>query len=543
METDNAKPGRGEQKWQSLAHPELSESAPAPRDSKRLGEAVFDAADVAKGMSHDMEERHNFTPKEIHNYLNDSGPRNMVFLEKMHADRDLRQTYVDIVTEHPELRNIELVKDHRQNACFRTYHFNEFGDCKPSVSFNFDNPDIYTSEKFNEKGDLRGFDSVIAEIALRTGARPSDIVNNRALISSFVLAHEFGHALDFYSNYLTPAIRKARNSATRDGIGVIALPEAIAASNEDRYADIAGMLDAQVEVSGETRLINIFHQRLKSLDIRTPQERKVLSGKMYRTSRSETFADTFAMDFIMSHYDRFFYDEKNHESAKGRVKTNLHGETRTIGDELIPFLDFHAGKKVAVSITPEVGTRTHSWGIMSSSLRVGEELDLNLDGNMSNNSSRNIKKLGRVRNVRMKQDKIDGKAVNTIYLMMTDGSVVEISQMGDGEAPECSITAEDLMQECKLGVGDMVALLKRRVKNGKSSSVGTGDLIAGHLEDSGHGRAIKIGDPIFLREDRNHMFSGGNTSNIRRIYRKWKSYFVETSTSTYEVLPFYKTKA
>ena len=38
--------------------------------------------------------------------------------------------------------------------------------------------------------------------------------------------------------------------------------------------------------------------------------------------------------------------------------------------------------------------------------------------------------------------------------------------------------------------------------------------------------------------DKKSGATGGNTSYVKRFYRRWKRYYVETETSTYELLPY-----
>ena len=94
--------------------------------------------------------------------------------------------------------------------------------------------------------------------------------------------------------------------------------------------------------------------------------------------------------------------------------------------------------------------------------------------------------------------------------------------------------------------------MKRELSS--DSNVHLGNIMGGKLERPDYFRSndplpIQIGHGIHLTStagertgvsdltDPNFM-SGGNTTAVNRIYRKWKSYFIETDTSTYEVIPY-----
>ena len=244
------------------------------------------------------------------------------------------------------------------------------------------------------------------------------------------------------------------------------------------------------------------------------------------------------MNFVMRHYDRFFYDPRKGEAANGRVATNLYGETKNVGEQLLPFLDFHAGKHVDMKILGDNNSVRSLNGYLAQNLRPNGEMSLNLSGDPANNRSNNIQKLGKIRDVRLKQERGPHGAINTFYLMMDNFTTIEMSISGNGEAPSIDVMPEDFLNRYHIGEGSQLSLLKRKVKNGEVSEVSTGGLLFGKLKKNQKGSLIEKNLPIYLDADQASGATGGNTSNIKRFYRKWKRYYVETNTSTYELLPY-----
>jgi hypothetical protein len=553
MENDRLKDGSSKSEWDTLRSPDANEQAPRDTDHHKIGEAILDASNMAEGTNYDMADRVSFTNEQIKNYRKDIMPRNLEFLERVGADETLKRSYRQMMREYPFLRSVMLGQVHPsaddvkagrrrdediQNA--RSCYAQDTPEgIKQVVQFNFKNPDIYHAERYDSNGDLNGFYTTLVEIALRVGAKPADVANNRALVSTFILAHEFGHATDFQQNFIAPEVAKARKAGHTSGIGVIALPEALARKNESRSADMAETLFGGISTDKRTNREDVVRSRFADLDLRTPAEQAVYRSKSYRKCRSENYADTFAMNFVMRHYDEFFYDPRKGEKANGRVATNLYGETKSVGEKLLPYLDFHAGKHISISAIDAEGNASKLDGYLNSSLRLNENLKINLSGDPTDHRPENIKKLAKVENIRMKQEKGPNGSINTFYLMMDDFSTIELKVSGNGEAPDIPVDPSDFLQRYHMSEGSQLSLLKRKVKNGEMSAVSTGGLLSGRLAKNKHSsKLIDKGVPIYLSGDSASGARGGNTSGVRRFYRRWKRYYVETETSTYELLPY-----
>ncbi len=546
---DKNKQNRNENDWDSLKAPAEKKTRGISADVVHsLGNKAAIIAEMARGKQYDMTERADFKDSEVEHYLRIATGRNLEFLQNAHADESLKTTYKQLMSDYPSLGNIILGQIHGggkyghipdskvQNAYHSSAEKVDNG-AHQVIRFNFENPDIYLSDERNERGDLQGFYLVLTEIALRVGAKPEDVAKNRALVSTFILAHEFGHALDFQKNFLAPAMKQSGDSSSKSLAKPLA--EALAKARDSRAADYAGMLDGAIDAGNGAGIGDIIRSRYKDLDLRTLDERRIYCKKSYRTSRSESYADSFATNFIMKHYDRFFYDPRKSEQPDDRVPTNLYGETRTVNSDFLPYLDFHAGKHVGMRILGADGKARDLDGYLGVSIRQGEPLYLNLNGDPADNSAGNIERLGKIMNVRMKQEKGQYGAINTFFLTTSNAETIKLSVPKNSEAPAINVDPSDFIKRYHVQKGSQLSLLKREVKDGRVSKINTCGLLSGRLKNiPGTNDLIELGDPIYLSGDKTNDTLGGNTSGVRRFYRKWKRYFVETSTSTYELLPY-----
>jgi hypothetical protein len=142
-------------------------------------------------------------------------------------------------------------------------------------------------------------------------------------------------------------------------------------------------------------------------------------------------------------------------------------------------------------------------------------------------------------NVRMKQERGQYGSINTFFLTTSNAETIKLIVPKNNEAPAINVDPSDFIKRYHIQKGSQLSLLKREVKDGHVSSINTCGLLSGKLKTiPGTNDLIELGDPIYLSGDKTNGTSGGNTSEVRRFYRKWKRYFVETGTSTYELLPY-----
>lgn len=527
-----------ESDWEELAAPDVESSSESNESdivaSQKIGQAALSAEGIIKGHEFDANKRFKYSKGEIRRYHADRYAENLDYLGKISADSHVCDTYKMLMSDFPELRSVRLTNCDDDNA-FSNIAFPVNGEYSPLVCFNFKKPDVYLVDKVSDESDLRGMYSVMVQIALRTGAMPRDIRTNRDLVSAFVLAHEFGHEMDFRRRFLDPEAQKARNSgASGEDIYMKALPEAVAASSQSRVEDMAAGL-ANIRVSGETELKSIYHSRFEDFDTKTKQEVNTLMDTLYRSSPSESAADTFAVNFILKHFDHFFRKPGDH------IPTYIDGEMYEAPEELIPLLDLHSGKRFKTSFYGKDGKRRGSGSFyLQDSLRYGEPLRLNADGDADNQKRDNLRDCGTVDKMYLRnfKDKNSGKVYNFFLTKMKDGSYVEFSRMEKAEAPIIECDANEFLQKYGIQEGSRLGLLKRRLGQGESSNVGTGAVLFGRLTKNHSGKLIGVGDQILLQPDSKHGSAGGKTSGVKKIYRQWRRYYAQTETSVYELMPY-----
>ena len=88
---------------------------------------------------------------------------------------------------------------------------------------------------------------------------------------------------------------------------------------------------------------------------------------------------------------------------------------------------------------------------------------------------------------------------------------------------------KSLNEELNLKIGSEIQLLKRELVAKDGSPIQEGELKIGKLTTNG----ISLNGVEMITED------GGmiRTSFIDSIYREWKTFYINTVTSTYEVIP------
>ncbi len=493
---------------------------------KSIGGAALESIVRSRGTS--SKSTGEFITREVsHEYRQDRMQLNLEFLNANDTPDYLKRTYCDLMSDFPQLRNIELfnMRPGEQNAFFNSVGPDE-SNLRPIIAYHFANPDIYMSEEHDMRNDLRGLDTVYLEIALRTGARPSDVMKNKKLVQTFIMCHEFGHALDFNDNYLEPALDEQRKLGKKVGVGAAALKDAYIASRRSRGEDMTQLMNGSLQSDSPDELQSVMYSRLLALGVKTDDahEMNLVQKKSYRKTRSESFADTFAMNYIMKHQDEFFYDPKSGEDPDGRLPTYI-GKTLNFPEEYLPCLDFVPGSHIGCHFKNKEGKdSTISSCYMANRLRIGDDFLISITGDPTDKSS--MYSLGTVSRVLIRPQ--PGNK-NFFFLMMEDGgSAVFAMNEEDSESPEIAVDGSEIEKRYRLGVGSELALLK--VGQDADSAVKAGDLLTGKLKYS-----LRDGDGIALYGNRD-----ANTSHVQRFYRRWKRYFAETKTSTYEILPIRK---
>ena len=554
----------------------IGESENSSSDPYGFQEAMKDMPEFGQGLVKNTNESYNevgqrisITSESIRHYMDDRRQDNFDRINRR-GKPFLANVYKNIVQENPVLSNIIVVDENVEGnayySCASTY---SDGQVLPTMNFNFSNTETYLKPENMQNGDSFGLEYVLKTIALRTGAKPSEMMRNERLVASFIMLHEFGHALDFRKNYLGVELDKLEGK----GKGVRALPVAINKKQEDRLRDLMSQpIPGQVSADSYLELVVPFARRLEALGINPHDKDEVINNlhKGYREMDSEAFADSFATDYIMRHYDDFFEASDSEEGSAEKVRTHV-GELMRINQDM-DILGLTEGKAVRMTkvelkrgsdgrfvIVSGNPPRVNE-GFLAKKMKINEGIRLLKEDDPTTKEryqeSPNLKNIY----IRPRKDK-RGNVRNDIIVELGGNQNTNKNEQKDSkyylvettgvEPKEIDVSAEEMMNRFKLGVGSKVMLMKRELEN--DSGVTLGSILGGRLEEPSyfHGDSpIQVGkhgihlsssagektgvkdlvDPDFMR--------GGNTTTVERVYRKWKSYFVDTETSTYEVIPY-----
>ena len=538
-------------------------------------EVMKDMPEFGQGIARDDSEVYNdagqridITSESVKHYIDDRRQENYDRIGRR-GKPFLADVYKNLMQEYPELRNVLVVdKDIKSNAYYSCATTSSNGQILPTMNFNFSNTETYLKPENIQEGDNFGLDNVLKTIALKTGAKPSEIMRNERLVTAFIMLHEFGHALDFQRNYLGVELSKIDGS----GKGVRALPKAISRDLEDRLRDeMTKPIPGQFSTDGYLEMVVPFARRLRAfgIDPHDPNDVNDSRKRSYREMSSEAYADNFATEYVMRHYDDFFEDADSDVKSSEKVKTHV-GEMMRINANL-GMLGLREGRAVRMTKVELEGDgkgglkrilagdppRVNE-GFLQRKIKVGEGIRLLKEGDPT--SMEKYAKSPAVKNVYIRPRKdAEGRVVNDIIMQLggekKDGdgqaeSRFYLVELMGKEPEEIDVAPEEMLKRYKLGVGSKIMLMKRELES--DSDVRLGRIMGGRLEkpdyfygdspiQEGHGIHLSssagertgvgnLVDPEFM--------NGGNTSTIDRVYRKWKSYFVETATSTYEVIPY-----
>lgn len=429
---------------------------------------------------------------------------------------DLRNVYTNLVSEYPQLRAVALMNENiKSNAHFSKFAVKD-GQLRPGIAFNFSNQETYIDPNS---------EFVLRQVAIQLGAKYEDIKENKKLVTTFVLLHEFGHARDFIDNYLKPSENKGKKPI------VEVLKNAATESNKHRLRDLMTMpVPKHIDLGEED--VKKYKKRLETFGIKpdasgdiSPEKIRIVSSIAYREMPSEFIADSFAVDYIIKHRHEYFLSIGEQDDHSGRIKTG--GEIMMENQDII-LSDIRDGRCITIKKIAQDGdsgipighTKT---GFLDGQLALGESLRLIQDIDDTRfTQTTPIKWMSR----RMLTD---GR---TLFIAKTlSGATYEIIRNKEVKPKPIQKSVEEMNEALGINKGSEVIIMKRNIVNGGDSAVVIGKTMQGRLETS-----PKLGEPISLRDEKGNFV--GNTSEIievRRIWRSWR--FRTLSDSIYEIIP------
>lgn len=472
----------------------------------------------------------------------------------------LRDAYTNLTMEFPELRYITLVdKDELDgNAYFSNLYEDEMGDYGEAVFFSFSHPEDYIMPENLDEGDLKGFDNILKMLALKLGVDPQDVMHDEKLVATFVLAHEMGHAHDFYNNYLR------RDPYDDSSIELRDLVRAICDSAQEREREYMALpFPGQLDMPKDVKR-HVFRNRLIAMGIDSDDKEdiNVATGKQYRMMPAEAYADNFAAAYVLRHYDDFFESADSATRNPDKIHPKFGVPMEMSNDAIL--LGLKAGTVVELTelktdqrgypiirdnrVIPVDDKEYYDTFTLAKNVKRDERLSLLL-GAADPTHAKPLQSSGEVAAIyaipyREDDGNVDYQTV--MAMREKNGYTFYQAKISDVTPPEVITYPDKLMARLGLREGSKVQLMKRKL-NGDSlideASVLSGTLYRPQHWDNDDPSPIQYDHGVYLHassglaNDDSHYLAGGNTSRVKKIFRKWKTYFIETDTSIYEVIP------
>ena len=506
-----------------IDHSDIDERRTIRRKKKKKNDGTFEYMESDVDVS-------KLEPEKLGEYFEMRHARNVEMLSEKAPH--LVDTYKDLIEENPMLACVGL-RDERitdrqgkefGNASFYSHFRNKDGMFVPVVKFNFSNYKIYGGEKKSEN------EEITAKLqAGMLGVRESDFVKNAEVFSTFVFLHEMGHAYDFFYRYLAP---KGGWGMKQDELKK-RLPGAIGRSKVDYSEGKCGRVVPLHIDHGESRIdaeawrdflkARGRQRGMKGMDIQR------VSSREYRQVMAEARADRFAADFMQRHWQRYLCADGKKEAGKLEAggwydvdKDNFQILTGLMEGAKVNCVEYGRDEKKRpverrrvtgyLAVTPMEGGRLAiadrpdpaSWKPL-----MNEE-DLHIDA---------VK--------RKLWKRSDGRLENAVYVSGKDGREFMFS-FAEKKAGEDIIeeSVESMNKRLGFRVGSRLQIVKVGMEDRDASDVKSGSILGGRLSqeiEEGHGV---------------HFDNGAYSSRVEKVYRKWKTFYVETASGgTYEVVP------
>lgn len=371
---------------------------------------------------------------------------------------------------------------------------------------------------------------------MSVGVDANEALKNRKFMTSFLLLHELGHALDFKRNYL---------DSNHGNLKAAYILNRESRRREEMTMPMPGAVEVK-EVTNEEQkeLQRKFSKRWVSMGIYDGNRLKTVSTRKYREMYSERMADGFARNYVLKHYHDFFTQSENPQD--GRLGTKFE-KLMKMGEDFSEVLGLEEGIRVRFTLLnkpnnlggqDEVNDMID--GYLSKTAMLGKPLQLQRTNDPLNpgeiiSVSNGIEDVFIIPHLVAKKDtKGNEQKSVSIEVRFTDvdGRVYRIEKALDQAKKIDGNNFEmlkSLNQTLGLKIGSEVQLLKRKIASRNASPIQEGELKMGKLTTDG----ISLGGVEMITENGGKL----KTSFIDSIYREWKTFYINTATSTYEVIP------
>lgn len=491
-------------------------------------------ANLARGGDGESDKKFGFfTPENTREYIKDRSPENLEMLEQL-GDTHMVELYKTLMEDYPGLRIVKLYDtDIDDNASFgHASPYGEKGGYLPEIAFNFSHKETYTIEDAREiersfpSGDDRlGRKYSTKRLAFTIGADWRKCVKNRKLIADEILLHEFGHAHDFIENFLKP--QYASISGNSRGAEALHRASEINVANRREYElqSPDGSFRFLHRHSKEWRKSEL---RLRAMGIENYDEYLYARHQYYRDQPDEAYADNFAYNYIMQHYDDYFTsDQHQHE------KVYVDGEQEIKLDrDFVHILGLQQGLGVEIDrLDDKRNSVKHTAGFLAFNMYVGKSVYLYEKGDPKNPGEKwRICKGISEMTLKPVRDNGTGKMNHYVFFKDEDGVEYHISRTK--KEPESVLCApNEMAEELGLRVGDKVQLIEylggdaRSIDFSRLEKTNTQTLEGKVLHIDGNNR----GKNVVINYQIGNTATGLNYPPVR----KWKRWYV----GNYEILP------
>ena len=462
------------------------------------------------------------TNENTQEYFSNRSRENIEMLNRLSPN--LSEVYCSLLENFPGIfENVEFIEIDsdisNQKMCANYSIMKEKdGQYRPAIEYNFRNPKVYYEEDGEERN--KPLARFAKQVALRFGVEPEEAIKNKKLLTTFTFLHELGHHLDFMLNYLDPNNNNIPQSLSqyyrvmqKEGMS-LPIPENVKHSN----------LTKEEKEEYKQR----FYSRGCSIGLEGGRLINDAKATKYRKMIPERRADELAIYYIMEHFDDYFTNDNS--PSNGRLKTRI-GDKVVIGKDFAEVLGLEEGSMY--SIGDREGFLSENPG-KNNSFVLQETDDPDNPGNRVEVGSK-IKEVYVVPRLFIKhlsggkERKIVRNEIRFVDINGNDYAIKKkkhevIWKTGNEVQPEL----DKLNRELNLTRGSMVQIMKRETKEGKNTETEEGDIIYGRLLTNGvdsNGFQIMVDGKEWT------------TTGINGICREWKTYYIGTEDSVYEIIP------
>ena len=473
------------------------------------------------------------TPEHIKQYIKDRYSENIAMLESGTIDDHFLELYKNIMSEYPTLRMVHLSdEDICRNAHFHSVQSDGNASVFPEVAVNLSHSETYA---FAEDAKIENISTLdvrigraysIKRLAFAIGADWKACAKNIKLNADVVMLHEFGHAHDFIENYLRPEYDNTEGG--HRGEEVLYRAAAAETTNRRGYKKKGPNPDGEWISRSEWRA---HERRLQSMGINNYDEYVYAVHQYYRDMPDEAYADKFAYNYILKHWDEYFTNDKNEHDDRIFVDRTREIE---LDPDFVHILGLKQGLGVEVDrLDKDRKTIKHASGFLAMNMYEGKSMYLYEKGDPKNPGEKWRICQG-ITDMRLKPIENHETGQLEHYVFFKDANGVEYHISRSGQEPESvEGTPAEMAKQLGLKIGSKVQIIEHLVEDARDANEqqsnmifdrtldGTVNYIGGNNPDETLGIICRDGNGKFI------------CSIEGQVSRKWNTYYL----GQHEIVP------